>query len=118
MRWISFEHAGRVRPGAWLDGDRIVDLSPIAPTLVEIIEAGEDAWKAAMALADEGKGAVAASNVVLKAPIPRPRKNVFCVGRNYLEHVAEGARAMGLEQKLPEVPQFFTKAPTAVNAPG
>ena len=54
----------------------------------------------------------------LEAPIPQPRKNVFCVGRNYVDHVAEGARAMGLQQKLPEVPQFFTKAPTAINAPG
>ena len=54
----------------------------------------------------------------LLAPIPWPRKNVFCVGRNYVDHVAEGARAMGTATKLPEVPQFFTKAPTAVNAPG
>ncbi len=118
MKWISFAHAGRTRPGAWLDGDRVVDLSPVAPSMVEIIEAGPDAWKAAMALAGEAKSTLAAAEVALLAPIPRPRKNVFCVGRNYLEHVAEGARAMGVEQKLPEVPQFFTKAPTAVNAPG
>jgi 2-keto-4-pentenoate hydratase/2-oxohepta-3-ene-1,7-dioic acid hydratase in catechol pathway len=39
------------------------------------------------------------------------------VGRNYLEHAKEGARALGRELKLPDVPTFFTKAPTAIAAP-
>jgi 2-keto-4-pentenoate hydratase/2-oxohepta-3-ene-1,7-dioic acid hydratase in catechol pathway len=51
-------------------------------------------------------------------PIPRPAKNVFCVGRNYVEHVAEGYRARGTEMKLPEFPQFFTKPQTAIIGPG
>jgi 2-keto-4-pentenoate hydratase/2-oxohepta-3-ene-1,7-dioic acid hydratase in catechol pathway len=56
-------------------------------------------------------------DVVLHAPITRPAKNVFCVGRNYASHVAEGARARGTEAQLPEVPMFFTKAPTTVVGP-
>lgn len=56
------------------------------------------------------------ADVVLDAPV-RPARNVFCVGRNYLEHVAEGARALGRELKLPSVPTFFTKATTAIAAP-
>ena len=51
------------------------------------------------------------------APIPRPSKNVFCVGRNYLTHIEEGARARGVEVKIPAAPVFFTKAPTAVTGP-
>jgi 2-keto-4-pentenoate hydratase/2-oxohepta-3-ene-1,7-dioic acid hydratase in catechol pathway len=54
---------------------------------------------------------------VLDAPV-RPPRNVFCVGRNYLEHAREGARAFGRELRLPEVPTFFTKASNAVAAPG
>ncbi|MGB6518687.1 MAG: fumarylacetoacetate hydrolase family protein [Candidatus Cybelea sp.] len=57
------------------------------------------------------------SDVSLDAPV-RPPRNVFCVGRNYLEHAIEGARAAGRELKLPKVPTFFTKASTAVAAPG
>ncbi|MBV8066884.1 MAG: fumarylacetoacetate hydrolase family protein, partial [Candidatus Eremiobacteraeota bacterium] len=53
----------------------------------------------------------------LDAPV-RPLRNVFCVGRNYVEHAREGARAAGRELKLPPVPTFFTKAPTAIAAPG
>ena len=57
------------------------------------------------------------SQVTLDAPV-RPARNVFCVGRNYLEHAREGARAAGRDLKLPTVPTFFTKAPTAIAAPG
>jgi 2-keto-4-pentenoate hydratase/2-oxohepta-3-ene-1,7-dioic acid hydratase in catechol pathway len=53
----------------------------------------------------------------LLAPIPRPAKNVFCVGRNYIDHVAEGDRAAGRETEVPKYPQFFTKPPTAVIGP-
>src|SRR5437016_5588400 len=33
--------------------------------------------------------------VQLMAPIPRPRKNILCMGRNYAEHAAESLRAIG-----------------------
>jgi len=50
----------------------------------------------------------------LLAPIPVPRKNVFCVGRNYKLHIEEGARARGVEVTFPKVPEFFSKPRTAV----
>jgi 2-keto-4-pentenoate hydratase/2-oxohepta-3-ene-1,7-dioic acid hydratase in catechol pathway len=52
-----------------------------------------------------------AEEVELDAPIPRPRKNIVCLGLNYLDHVEEGGA------KPPEVPVFFTKAPTSVIGP-
>ncbi len=55
-------------------------------------------------------------DVRLDAPV-RPARNVFCVGRNYLEHAREGARALGRDLKLPDAPTFFTKATGAVAAP-
>ena len=42
------------------------------------------------------------SSVRVLAPIPRPRKNVICLGLNYAEHVAEGSRAMNLQRDLPK----------------
>lgn len=44
------------------------------------------------------------------APIPRPRKNIFCVGKNYEEHAIE----MGSKADIPEHVMIFTKAPTTV----
>ena len=57
--------------------------------------------------------AIPLSQAKLLAPV-RPRKNVFCVGRNYLGHAAESARARGQALELPDVPTMFSKAPTAI----
>ncbi len=59
---------------------------------------------------------VARAEATLLAPL-HPRKNVFCVGRNYLAHAEEGSRARGEELKLPPVPTFFSKAPTSITGP-
>jgi 2-keto-4-pentenoate hydratase/2-oxohepta-3-ene-1,7-dioic acid hydratase in catechol pathway len=59
-----------------------------------------------------------ASDVRLLAPLPHPAKNVLCVGRNYLEHIAEGERAQNKTIGVTDHPVFFTKPPTAVVGPG
>jgi 2-keto-4-pentenoate hydratase/2-oxohepta-3-ene-1,7-dioic acid hydratase in catechol pathway len=51
------------------------------------------------------------------APIPRPRKNVFCVATNYLEHIKETAGVRGHSGVAPEYPVFFTKAPNTIIGP-
>ncbi|MGH9101393.1 MAG: fumarylacetoacetate hydrolase family protein [Acidimicrobiales bacterium] len=47
-------------------------------------------------------------------PVLRPPKNVLCVGRNYVEHVNEGARAEGRAAEMPGAPIWFTKPATAL----
>ena len=96
-------------------------------TMLELIEAGPGAWARAQAVWDYGRALVDRLELTdlqrrrvarrlprtrLLAPIPRPRKNVFCMGRNYAEHAAERGAAP------PERPVFFTKPPTAVVGPG
>jgi 2-keto-4-pentenoate hydratase/2-oxohepta-3-ene-1,7-dioic acid hydratase in catechol pathway len=69
---------------------------------------------------DAGSGdnvLVGLNDVELMAPIPRPRKNVVCLGLNYADHVAEGSKTLHEAQHLPEHPIFFTKPPTAINGP-
>lgn len=62
--------------------------------------------------------ATAFANVALLAPIPRPRKNIFGIGLNYVEHVAESAKALDTATELPKQPVIFSKPPTAVVGPG
>lgn len=52
------------------------------------------------------------SEVKLLAPIPRPSKNIFCVGKNYKEHALE----LGTEEDIPEHIMLFSKTPTTVIA--
>ncbi|MFP5105429.1 fumarylacetoacetate hydrolase family protein [Neobacillus sp. C211] len=56
---------------------------------------------------------VSLDEATLLAPIPRPNKNIFCVGKNYAEHAIE----MGSEADIPEHAMVFTKAPTTVIGP-
>lgn len=65
---------------------------------------------------------VALDEVVLEAPLPRPFRNIFCVGKNYHEHAHEFA-ASGFDSSaasgaVPEVPIVFSKVPESVIAPG
>lgn len=56
---------------------------------------------------------ISMKDLTLLAPIPRPLKNVFCVGKNYAEHAIE----MGSKDDIPENVMIFTKAPTTVIGP-
>jgi len=56
-------------------------------------------------------------SITLLAPIPRPTKNVMCLGLNYADHVAETSAAAQREAKLPDYPIVFTKNVTSVTGP-
>ncbi|HSJ96628.1 MAG TPA: fumarylacetoacetate hydrolase family protein [Myxococcota bacterium] len=115
--------AGAPRPGLLVEGKRIVDIAAAlgepagAASMLAIVAGGEPMLARLRGLAAAAAPAVALGDVRLHAPIPRPAKNVFCVGWNYLEHFDEGARALRDERELPPHPVFFSKAPTAVTGP-
>lgn len=93
-------------------------------TMLDLIDLGPDALGAISRALAETDGArpagiaVYEDNVRLLAPIPRPRKNIFGIGLNYTEHVAESARALDTSSELPQQPVVFSKPPTSVIADG
>ena len=121
MRFVSYRKGTTVSYGLLQDG-AVLDLPQAAAgslpdSLAGLIAAGPEALRTVARLAAQGGSSTPLDQLQLTAPIPRPAKNVFCVGRNYKDHVAEGYRARGAETKLPDFPQFFTKPPTAVIGP-
>ncbi|MDF3352025.1 fumarylacetoacetate hydrolase family protein [Sulfitobacter sp. KE34] len=112
--------------------DQVIDVAALAAsqgvnlpdTMLGLIDAGQaglDALRALMASVGEAfpSGTVTAlANVTLLAPIPRPRKNVFGIGLNYTEHVAESAKTLDTNPDLPREPVVFSKPPTSVIGPG
>jgi len=130
LRLITFTSRGnRVqRAGLLLTGERVLDVARAAQndderravsSVLEIIRGGENASTLLRKLCAQPDPAavVLLPEIELLAPIPDPVRNVYCVGRNYLDHVKEGFQASGKALELPEVPQYFTKATRAVNAP-
>jgi 2-keto-4-pentenoate hydratase/2-oxohepta-3-ene-1,7-dioic acid hydratase in catechol pathway len=134
MHLITFDAGQGSRPGVHLDESSVLDLDAAlaqAPAIGEapfgsvheLIGRGAAALEAIQRLLQmAARGELEAAKVPLArarilAPIPRPAKNVFCVGRNYVEHIAEGARAQRIALDLPKYPVFFSKPPTAVIGP-
>ncbi|KQM18353.1 fumarylacetoacetate hydrolase family protein [Novosphingobium sp. Leaf2] len=113
-------------------GDLVLDLEvfgeeigvPFPATMLEFIDLGPQAVALATQAIDEAEGlfplgaATPLANVTLLAPIPRPRKNIFGIGLNYTEHVAESAKSLDTSAELPRQPVIFSKPPTSVVGPG
>ncbi|WP_454743917.1 fumarylacetoacetate hydrolase family protein [Cupriavidus necator] len=133
MRLVTYraEVGAAARLGAIVDGN-VVDLArfgaavgvDIPSTMLEFIDLGPEAVRSTSALLNEYRSklpfgvAVPASNVRLLAPIPRPRKNIWGIGLNYVEHVAESSRSLDTSKELPKEPVIFSKPPTTVIGPG
>ncbi|PWA10003.1 hypothetical protein DCC39_12000 [Pueribacillus theae] len=83
-------------------------------TMLEAIRLGDDFIKKVTELQEtmDGKG-IPLSEIKLLAPIPRPAKNIFCVGKNYVDHAIE----MGSKDDIPTAPMVFSKTPTTVIGP-
>jgi 2-keto-4-pentenoate hydratase/2-oxohepta-3-ene-1,7-dioic acid hydratase in catechol pathway len=110
MRLVSFVHpsTGDVAVGS-VEGDQIIDLSADFSSMLALIAAGPVTKTGPL---------LPLAGTELLAPIPRPAKNVFCVGLNFRSHVEQNAIALGQPIEIPDVPLFFTKPPTAVTGPG
>ena len=129
MRLVTYQLAGTqaLKTGILISKDQLLDIavevrarnsSAVVGTMLDIIDGGA----AVMALLREVEAApktepILLNQALLKAPIPRTRKNVFCVGWNYLEHFEEGGAKLEDKRELPKWPVFFSKAPTAINGP-
>lgn len=84
-------------------------------TMQKLIESGEGIIEevkrlAELAATEAEELYLPLETVQILAPILRPQKNIFCVGKNYADHAIE----MGSKDDIPEHVMVFTKAPTTV----
>ncbi len=112
MRLISFTESSNTRIGL-LQGDHIIDLSQVAPSLpsdmLSFLEAGDGAMLQA-AKYTSASGHYSALDVVIEAPLARPPK-ILAIGLNYRAHAKES------NMDIPKHPMVFTKQATSANGP-
>ncbi|MCY7371124.1 MAG: fumarylacetoacetate hydrolase family protein [Polaromonas sp.] len=123
MKIAAFLHQGQ--PGCGLVSPDMLSVQPFdlplaqrelgAQSLIELQVRGEPLPALLVALN--------LSDVQLRAPLPRPRRNIFCVGKNYHAHAREFAGS-GFDSsaksggEIPSDPIIFTKVPESVVGPG
>jgi len=133
MRLVTYRSSieSEARLGAVV-GDSVVDVAALGKaagaslpaSMLGLIDLGPPAVATLSALLDDhaGRFPVGVSrplaDMQLLAPIPRPRKNIFGIGLNYVEHVDESSRALDTASDLPKQPVIFSKPPTSVVGPG
>jgi 2-keto-4-pentenoate hydratase/2-oxohepta-3-ene-1,7-dioic acid hydratase in catechol pathway len=124
MKLVTFAAGTSHRIGA-VDPEAGVlrDASELLPAGAGMLEVIERWAELGPLLRDQVPGLTtrAVDSVELLAPIPVPRRNIFCVGKNYRDHVLEFGRS-GYDQPdrseaMPEYPVLFSKATTAVTGP-
>ena len=112
MRLISFTESLNTRIGL-LQGDHIIDLSQVAPSLptdmLSFLEAGDGAMLQA-AKYTGASGHYSALDVVIEAPLARPPK-ILAIALNYRAHAEES------NMDIPKHPMVFTKQATSANGP-
>jgi 2-keto-4-pentenoate hydratase/2-oxohepta-3-ene-1,7-dioic acid hydratase in catechol pathway len=124
MKLVTFSSGTEQRVGV-VDAERgvvrdVTDLLPAGTTVLGLIEG----WAQLGPLLERGatgQPEQPLDGVRLLAPIPLPRRDIFCVGKNYREHVLEFGRS-GYDQPdrsetMPEHPVVFSKATTSVTGP-
>lgn len=127
MKFVTAEIHDRKFIGLVYENEYVIDIqkaeqklydSQISPSsLQSCIEMGEKFVRHAEALSEwiakeqeRDTFVYPLSSIKLKAPIPRPNKNIFCVGKNYRDHAVE----LGSEADIPTDLIIFSKAPTTV----
>jgi 2-keto-4-pentenoate hydratase/2-oxohepta-3-ene-1,7-dioic acid hydratase in catechol pathway len=125
MRLVTYKRRGWAggRVGALRADGAVLDLSAADQAvswdnMPALITGGEPMLKRARAAAAH---APVVAGAILLAPIPRPAKNIFCVGKNYREHAREFAGSgfdASTQEVVPEAPVVFSKPPTSVSGPG
>ena len=130
LRLLTFERKDQpgARVGLAIAGDKVIDLVVAKkagaalgfdPTdMISLIAAGAPALAQLRAAAAKPGETLALADLRLHSPIPRPPRNIFAVGWNYLEHFNESETAQKTAQKTyPEHPVFFSKASHSMNGP-
>jgi 2-keto-4-pentenoate hydratase/2-oxohepta-3-ene-1,7-dioic acid hydratase in catechol pathway len=126
MRLVTFSDSNGRRVGVHdAASGTIVDLAAttrLPKDMTAFIALGKNGLKRARAAVKSGDGRLPIAGVRLHAPIPRPAKNILCVGKNYYDHAREfhnsGVDASAGKDPIPELPIMFTKWPNSVIASG
>ena len=124
MRLVSYISGRRPRAAVVASDSTVLPIADLVPggpeDMLDVLDRGAELWDRVRQAAASASGGQPLSSVQLAAPIPKPRRNVLCVGWNYQEHFAEGQGFRGPNDDVKEIPPYpalFSKQPNTVVGP-
>lgn len=114
MKLATIDYHGITRV-ALIEGERLTRLlRPEYRDVLAVVIAASNSKAEVLAVSES----LGDKDPPLLAPIPRPRRNIFCVGKNYREHAREfadsGFDSSASSSAVPEAPIIFSKVPESV----
>lgn len=120
MNFISYVHDGKENYGILKDNktsivpmNKILDKigQEVPSNLLQFIQIYSDNLIPSIkeALGNTSFEEIPLDDVKITAPIPYPRRNVFCLGKNYADHAVEIKSLPGNKAEVPKEPIYFTK---------
>ncbi|HEX9092369.1 MAG TPA: hypothetical protein VF902_00150, partial [Coriobacteriia bacterium] len=95
MRLLTFVSEDGPRAGTFVSDGTLVAIRALVPgapiDMLRVIAQFDGIRDQIREAAARAHGGTDPAQAKLLAPIPSPRRNVFCVGWNYSEHFQEGA---------------------------
>ncbi|HET7580099.1 MAG TPA: fumarylacetoacetate hydrolase family protein, partial [Bacillales bacterium] len=129
MKFVTFIREDQLKAGVVIEGGQVVDVQQaerqkmgdvsVSDHLLDWIDGGDFLLGQIQEIVEwaekqsEPEFIFKLEDVRLAAPIPHPRKNIFCIGKNYADH----AKELGSAADIPEHPMVFSKPPTTVTGP-
>src|SRR5699024_10494111 len=114
MKILSYLKDNQISIGV-LNGNEIININGIFPDTFTLIKEGNSGLEMIAEYIDRGN--VTLDNwhdVEILSPIPEIKRNIICIGWNYLRHFEERFRQ---DIDLPSKPTVFTKATSSVAGP-
>lgn len=126
MKLVTYRSADGARAGVLAaGGEAVYDVGAcVDDEAVSVLDVVGQPEAYAARLASPSCEPMALSSLELLAPLPRPRRNIICVGKNYRDHSNEFMRsgfdssAGANDAVVPDRPVLFTKVPECVIGPG
>lgn len=118
MNFITYVYDNKERVGV-LKEDKVISLQEllkdcnavIPKDMLDLIENYDESIlnKLEKLLEKENNNYISLDLVKLKAPIPYPKRNIICLGKNYVDHVKEIKLTQIAGMDIPEKPIYFSK---------
>ncbi len=130
MKFINYSYEGTKHLGVMIDENNIVELKCITErvqietprSMNQLVDSFDDKTVSKIKEVLDSEVLkdtyISLTEVQVLAPIENPKRNIFCLGKNYMDHAKETKGLPGGSDDIPQFPIYFAKVASPAIGPG